>query len=210
MKNRLTWEKPDGEWGLVNRDIKQIPSELYGYFCKLHDYEKTGLSPDGIEILKELQDMGVEKLDEKTKEVECLKEQACQMCVHKYEVMTDEVFELMDCFPNAFINRCGEIILSKKGNVYFTIKGCKTKTDIIVKLLEWCSRPMAKGEPWASEKRNSAWRDELISCLNKYLGTQFGQEEMYWIYDRLGNSANHTLTLDFIESDYDMAMILNN
>lgn len=125
-------------------------------------------------------------------------------------MVQDEVFELMNCFPNSFINRCGEMILSENGNVYFTIKNCKSKTDIIVKLLEWCSRAMAKGEPWANEKRNSAWRDEMISCLNKYLVTQFGQEDMYWIYDKLGNSANHTLTLDFIESGYDMAIIFNS
>ena len=33
--------------------------------------------------------------------------------------MTDEIFNLMECFPESYINRFCEIILSKKGNVYF-------------------------------------------------------------------------------------------
>ena len=68
--------------------------------------------------------------------------------------MIDEVFNVMECFPNSYINRCGELILSDKGNVYFTAKNCKTQKDIICKLLEWCSKPLAKGEPYCQEKRN--------------------------------------------------------
>lgn len=121
--------------------------------------------------------------------------------------MTDEIFGLMECFPGSYINRFGEIILSEKGNVYFTAKNCTDKEDIICKLLEWCSRPMAKGEPYSSHKRNNEWREQLISSLNRYLGTNFDQEDMYWIYDQLGNAVNHKLTLRFIRSDFNMAII---
>ena len=121
--------------------------------------------------------------------------------------MTDEIFNLMECFPESYINRFGEIILSQKGNVYFSAKNCADKEDIICKLLEGCSRPMAKGEPYSSCKKNCEWRDLLISSLNRYLGTNFGQEEMYWIYDQLGNAVNHKLTLRFIRSDFDLAII---
>lgn len=41
--------------------------------------------------------------------------------------MTDEIFNLMECFPGSYINRFGEIILSEKGNVYFTAKNCTDK-----------------------------------------------------------------------------------
>ena len=99
------------------------------------------------------------------------------------------------------------MILSEKGNVYFIAKNCTDKEDIICKLLEWCSRPMAKGEPYSSHKRNNEWREQLISSLNRYLGTNFGKEEMYWIYDQLGNFVNHKLTLRFIRSNFDMATI---
>lgn len=115
--------------------------------------------------------------------------------MEKVKQMTDEIFNLMECFPESYMNRFGEIILSQKGNVYFSAKNCTDKEDIICKLLEWCSRSMAKGEPYSSCKRNSEWREQLISGLNRYLGTNFGQEDMYWIYDQLGNAVNHKLTL---------------
>lgn len=121
--------------------------------------------------------------------------------------MTDEIFNLMACFHESYINRFVEIILSKKGNVYFTAKNCTDKEDIICKLLECCSRPMAKGEPYSSCKRNCEWRDRMISNLNRYLGTNFDQEDMYWIYDQLGNAVNNKLTLRFIRSGFNLAII---
>ena len=66
---------------------------------------------------------------------------------------------------------------------------------------------MAKGEPYCSCKRSSEWREQLISGLNSYLGTNFDQEDMYWIYDQLGNAVNHKLTLRFIRSDFNLAII---
>lgn len=46
-----------GRWYVIsssdNKVIpwKQIPDELYGALCKLHDYELTGLDPDAVERL---------------------------------------------------------------------------------------------------------------------------------------------------------------
>lgn len=76
--------------------------------------------------------------------------------------MIDEVFNVMKCFPKSYLTQFGELILSDKGNVYFTAKGCKTQKDIICKLLEWCSRPIAKGGPYRQEKRNREWREILL------------------------------------------------
>ena len=121
--------------------------------------------------------------------------------------MIDEIFNVMKCFPNTFVNSFGEVIISAKGNVYFTATDCKTKEDVICKLLEWCSRPMAKGEPYRSNERNIEWRNSLICGLNKYLGTNFTQDDMYWIYDKLGNGVDHELTVKFIESGYDLSLV---
>ena len=82
-----------------------------------------------------------------------------------------------------------------------------TQKDIICKLLEWCSRPIAKGEPYRQEKRNKEWKESLLSGYNEYLGTEFTQEDMYWIYDKLGNAVNHELTLKFIASGYDLNLV---
>ena len=121
--------------------------------------------------------------------------------------MVDEVFNLMRYFPNSFINCNRDVILSKKGNVYFNAMDCADKNDIICKLFEWCSRPIAKGIVYSSEKRNKAWREDLLNNLNEYLGAQFSLEDMYYIYQELGNGVNHNLVMDFIESNYDMALI---
>lgn len=69
----LTWTK-DGEWGLNGMDIKDVPNNLYGAVCKLHNYEIIGLEPEEIEMLDELY---LEKCKEVTalkKEIEHLKE----------------------------------------------------------------------------------------------------------------------------------------
>lgn len=121
--------------------------------------------------------------------------------------MLNEIFDVMKCFPKSYLTQFGELILSDKGNVYFTAKDCNTQKDIICKLLEWCSRPLAKGEPYHQEKRNKEWRESLLSGYNEYLGTQFTQEDMYWIYDKLGNAVNHELTIKFIESGYDLKLL---
>ena len=121
--------------------------------------------------------------------------------------MLDEIFNVMKNFPDSYINRRGELIISVRGNVYFTATNCDTKEDVICKLLEWCSRPIAKGEPYATNKRNIEWRNSLLCGYNNYLGTNFTQEDMYWIYDKLGNAVNHELTLEFIHSNYDLSLV---
>lgn len=123
--------------------------------------------------------------------------------------MIDEIFNVMKCFPNSFINRNGEIILSEKGNVYFNAMDCIDKSDITCKLFEWCSRPITKGVAYSSEKRNKIWQEGLLNNLNEYLGTQFSLEDMYYIYQELGNGVNHDLTKEFVESNYDMSLIYN-
>ena len=119
----------------------------------------------------------------------------------------NNIFTLMRYFPDSFINAYGELIICKKGNVFFDLITCNTREDMICKLLEWCSRPLAKGEPFRNDKRNKEWRDALILGLNEYLGTHFTQDDMYWIYDKLGNGVDHNLTLKFIRSSFDLSLL---
>ena len=121
--------------------------------------------------------------------------------------MLDEIFNVMEHFKGSYINSIGELIISVKGNVYFTATDCEDKEDVICKLLEWCSRPMAKGQPYCHDKRNIEWRNSLICGLNNYLDTNFSQEDMSWIYDKLGNAVNHELTPDFIHSNFDLSLV---
>ena len=72
--------------------------------------------------------------------------------------MIDEIFEVMKHFDGSYVNSCGELIISDRGNVYFNAIDCTDKECVISKLLEWCSRPIAKGVPYATNKRNIEWR----------------------------------------------------
>ena len=125
--------------------------------------------------------------------------------------MINEIFCLMQCFyinsRSPYLNAFGECIISDVGNVWFNAKNCKTKKDIICKLLESCSRPIAKGEPYRTEKKNIEWRNSLLNCYNEYLETNFSLNDMYWIYDKLGNGINHKLTLKFINSGFDLTVL---
>ena len=121
--------------------------------------------------------------------------------------MIDEIFEVMKHFDGSYINSCGELIISDRGNVYFNAINCTDKECVISKLLECCSRPIAKGEPYATNKRNIEWRNSLLCGYNNYLGTNFTQEDMYCIYDKLGNAVNHELTLKFIHSNFYLSLV---
>lgn len=53
---QITKTKPDGSWNVVGSDGKivpwrDIPKNLVGAIYKLHAYEKTGFSPETIEIV---------------------------------------------------------------------------------------------------------------------------------------------------------------
>ena len=67
----------------------------------------------------------------------------------------EEIFKLMKCFSGSFINSFGEVIINRKGNVYFAISDGMTREEIASKIFEWCSRSCAKGQPYQSEKRNN-------------------------------------------------------
>ena len=121
--------------------------------------------------------------------------------------MTEEVFKLMKCFPHSMINANQELILSFEGNVYINTTDCVDAFDLKMKLLHWCSRPIAKGMFYQNEKRNTSYREQLLRCMNEYMQTDFSLEDMEVIYQKLGNGINPRLTNLFISNDYDMTLL---
>lgn len=103
-------------------------------------------------------------------------------------------------FPKSFINRSNEIILEPRNNVYFRLENVDTELDFKCKMFAWLSRPISKG-------LNRYWSSKVLNSFNSLLGTNFTKEEMYKIYDRLGNDVNRRLTIRFIESGYDMTLL---
>lgn len=106
----------------------------------------------------------------------------------------------LQVFPKSFINHNNEIILEPRNNVYFRLEDVDTELDFKCKMFAWVSRPIAKG-------LNKYWAPRVLNSFNELLGTNFTKDEMYEIYDRLGNDINRQLTIRFIESNYDLALL---
>lgn len=118
--------------------------------------------------------------------------------------MNEAIERLLDVFPGSFINDNNELILIPKTNTYFLIDGCNDERDLIAKVLMWCSRVMAKGIPYRSDLKNKCFRIDQINNLNFYLDTNFTQEDVELIYQKLGNAINPELTYQFIDSGFDL------
>ncbi|HFH9833953.1 TPA: hypothetical protein ACGOOI_000823 [Streptococcus suis] len=118
--------------------------------------------------------------------------------------LMNELKELLGLFPRSYINANMEVILIPQTNTYFSLEGVESRRDIIAKLLMWCSRTIAKGQPFRSKGRNNAFRELAKRSLNHYLGTLFSDEDMASIYQRLGNGINPELTYRFIDGGFNM------
>lgn len=106
----------------------------------------------------------------------------------------------LQVFPKSFINHSNEIILEPRNNVYFRLEDVDTELDFKCKMFAWVSRPIAKG-------LNKYWSPRVLNSFNKLMGTNFTKDDMYEIYDRLGNDINRKLTIQFIESNYDLKLL---
>lgn len=51
--NRLTFEEPNGNFGVVGMNEGNKEAKLYACVCKLRDYELSGLSPDEVQRIQE-------------------------------------------------------------------------------------------------------------------------------------------------------------
>ena len=123
-------------------------------------------------------------------------------------IIDKEVIEkLGNAFPRSFINSHGEFIANGRTNLYFNLANCESETDIKCKILEWFSRDAFKTQPFNSDRRNDEYHMWVLRGVNEYLGTTFIEDDIDTIYCALGNAINHDLTVKFVESGYDMALL---
>jgi hypothetical protein len=106
----------------------------------------------------------------------------------------------LSVFPKSFINHSNEIILEPRNNVYFRLDNVDSELEFKCKMFAWVSRPIAK-------ELNKYWAPRVLESFNDLLRTNFTKDEMYLIYDRLGNDVNRQLTIQFIESGYDLEIL---
>ena len=114
---------------------------------------------------------------------------------------------LLSDFEGSFFNDNDEFIAHKYSNTYFLFYNCENLEDVNCKVLEWFSRPASKGIPYSQEWRNKKFRTFMLEGINKFLDTNFNDEDIELIYTYLGNACNHKRTLEFVRSGYDMEML---
>ena len=121
----------------------------------------------------------------------------------KYEILQ----KLFSCFPNSFVNGSGEFIAHQEANQYFIFENCETELDVKCKVIEWFSRGAYKTEPYRNRKKNEDFHRFMLNGINEFLGTSFTHEDMELIYCELGNGICRTLTIEFIESGFDLNLL---
>lgn len=115
--------------------------------------------------------------------------------------------KLTDTFPGSIFNEQGEFIAHPFSHTSFNFEICENETEIKCKVLEYCSRAASKGIPYSSDKKNRDFNKFMTTCINNFLKTNFDDTDMAVIYQKLGNTVRHTLSIQFVESGYDMALL---
>lgn len=117
------------------------------------------------------------------------------------EKIKDCLEKIRVIFPKAFINMRNELIIEPKNNIYFRLDDIKDDTEFKCKMIAWLSRPSCKGV-------SNYYQRRILKGLNEYLGTEFTKEDMIEIYTRLGNDVNRSLCNSFIESNYNLELLI--
>ena len=117
--------------------------------------------------------------------------------------------KLFWAFPDAIMNRCLEFVAdpNRRVNSYFRLEDCETEEDVTAKVLEWLSREAYKSQHFNVKWRNDEVHEYHLQGINAFCGTSFSKKDIEIIYTRLGNSVNHSLTLAFIHSCYDISVL---
>ena len=123
---------------------------------------------------------------------------------------TPEVQNLINktiCNPfglKVFINNEDELIVSLKLNAYFRLADVETELEFKCKCLEFLSFHVADNHWFGYDKE----RMKIEDVINYILGTNFTHEDYQHIYSMLGNRVRHDLTIKFIESGYDINLLV--
>lgn len=115
--------------------------------------------------------------------------------------------KLARAFPNSFINTALEFIAHKEANSYFRLEDCADEFAVKCKVLEWLSRDAHKTCPFHTRLKNERFHNFMLNGINDFLGTDFTEEDMAIIYQKLGNRVRHSLTEEFVNNGYDMAIL---
>lgn len=122
--------------------------------------------------------------------------------------MNKEVQRLMSLFEGSFINHNNELILIPSTNMYFCLSNLKTDKDLKCKVIAWCSRHACKTMAYHTNWRNEKYQAGVREKINKFLGVDFTADNWMFIYTYLGNDIRRELCEKFIDSGYDLKVIM--
>lgn len=109
----------------------------------------------------------------------------------------------LEIFPGSYVNRENEFILEPENHLYFRLEDVETVLDFECKMFAWLSTPIAK-------TLDKYWSPIVLSHFNSLFQTDFTRDDMDIISERLGYDVNRYLAIEFIQSDYDVAMLKRN
>ncbi|NGW84046.1 hypothetical protein G6X54_03715 [Staphylococcus aureus] len=95
-----------------------------------------------------------------------------------------EVFDMMNCFKYSFINENKELILDRESNIFFSLKDCVNKLDLVVKFIHWVSRCCIEN---ISPKRMQVF---LQTGFEHYIGKRLTKKDYEYMYRCFGNGLN--------------------
>lgn len=125
-------------------------------------------------------------------------------------MVNDEILDkLFRAFPNAIINRSLEFVAdySPRINSYFDLKDIKSELQVQCKVLEWLSRDGCCSLHYSRSCKNKEVYEYHRDGINDFLGTNFSHEDIELIYRKLGNEINRRLTIQFVESGFDLEVL---
>lgn len=118
--------------------------------------------------------------------------------------LNDEVLKLMKALTasglDCFVNYNNELIASRKENVFFRLEGVTTRHDLERKVISWLTRSCVTG---LKPRVMKQFRDGV----NRYLGTEFSEEDFSLIYTKFGMKYEYDEIDAFIASGYDLTYI---
>lgn len=91
---------------------------------------------------------------------------------------------MMNCFKFSFINENKELILDSESNIFFSLKDCANKLDLVVKFIHWVSRSCIEN---ISPKRTQFF---LQTGFELYIGKRLTNKDYEYMYTCFGNGLN--------------------
>ncbi len=90
---------------------------------------------------------------------------------------------MMNCFKFSFINENKELILDSESNIFFSLKDCANKLDLVVKFIHWVSRSCIEN---MSPERTQVFTNRFRTL---YWQT-FNKKDYEYMYTCFGNGLN--------------------